>query len=265
MKPNLLVTFSGGRSSGLMSHHMKKNFSDQYNLIFVFANTGQENDETLDFVNECDKAFNLNVVWVEAVVHHGERIASTHKIVNYETATRRTEFEDSPYTEVAKKYGIPNKAYMHCTRELKENPIHHYVQTVVGWKKGTYQTAIGIRGDEPKRLKYNANWQNKLYPLADIINVSQQDVWDFWKTQEFDLGIEDYQGNCAWCFKKCEKKLKRILADDPSIFDYPDHLEKTYGHVGKNKIKGEHVAEPRTLYRNYKTASILIEEVRNEA
>lgn len=263
-KQKLLVTFSGGRSSGRMAHLMKKNYSDKFDLLFVFANTGQENDETLDFVNECDKAFDLGVVWVEAVVHEG-RVASTHKVVTYETATRRKEFDDSPYTEVVKKYGIPNKAYMHCTRELKENPIHHYVQNVKGWKKREYMTAIGIRGDEPRRLKRNDNWQNKCYPLADIINVSQQDIWDFWKGQDFDLGIEDYQGNCAWCFKKCEKKLKRILADDPEIFDYPDYIEREFGSVGKNKIKGVHVAEPRTLYRNYKTASILIAEVKEAA
>ena len=259
-KPKLLVTFSGGRSSGVMAHHIKTNLSNQFDLCFVFANTGQENDETLDFVHQCDKAFDLGVVWVEADVHHGERKASTHKIVNYETATRRSEFFDSPYTEVVKKYGVPNKAYMHCTRELKENPIHDYIQNVKGWKKGTYQTAIGIRSDEPKRLKRNDHWQNKIY-LADFMELDQQGVWDFWKGQPFDLAIEDYQGNCAWCFKKCEKKLKRILKDDPSIFDYPDFLEKKFGTVGKNKIKGEHVKEPRTLYRNYKTAAILIAEV----
>lgn len=252
-KPNLLVTFSGGRSSGRMAKHLKENYADQYNMIFVFANTGQENDETLDFVKECDEAFDLGVVWVEAVVHEG-RVASTHKIVNYETATRRTEFHDSPYTEVVKKYGIPNKAYMHCTRELKENPIHHYVQKVVGWKKGTYQTAIGIRSDEPKRLNRKDHWQNKIY-LADFLEIDQQGVWDFWNAQPFDLAIEDRQGNCAWCFKKCDSKLKRIAKDDPTIFDYPDFIEREYGHVGKNKIKGVHVAESRTLYRQYKTAA----------
>lgn len=258
-RTNLLVTFSGGRSSGRMAKHLKENYSDKYNMVFVFANTGQENDETLDFVNECDKAFGLNVVWVEADVHHGERKASTHKIVTYETATRRTEFENSPYTEVVKKYGIPNKAYMHCTRELKENPIHHYIQTVVGWKKGSYQTAIGIRSDEPKRLNRAANWQNKIY-LADFLEASQQDIWDFWKGQDFDLGIEDYQGNCTWCFKKCDSKLKRIANDDSTIFDYPEFIEQKYGKVGKNKIGGVHVEEARTLYRQYKTAADYIAE-----
>lgn len=228
-------------------------------MRFVFANTGQESDETLDFVDRCDKEFGLNVVWVEAVVHQG-RIASTHKVVTYETATRRKEIE-GPYLEVVKKYGIPNAGYPHCTRDLKENPIHHYIWNVVGWKKGTYQTAIGIRGDEPRRLKRGEHWQNKIYPLADMINVSQVQIWDFWKGQAFDLGIEDYEGNCAWCFRKCEKKLLRIAKNDPTIFVFPDHIEKNYGHVGKNKINGEYSKLPRTLYRNYKTAEILVSEI----
>lgn len=254
-----MATFSGGRSSGRMAKELKDKWSHKYNMVFIFANTGQENNETLDFVNECDKRFDLNVVWVEAVVHAG-RIASTHKIVTYETATRRHKIE-GPYLDVVKKYGIPNKAYMHCTRELKENPIHHYIQTVQGWPKGSYETAIGIRGDEPRRLKYNKTWQNKIYPLADILNVSQQDVWDFWNSQEFDLGIEDYQGNCTWCFKKCEKKLRRIASDNPEFFEFPDYIEKTFGLVGKNKIKGVHVSEPRTLLRNYKTVEMFLTEI----
>jgi hypothetical protein len=47
------VSFSGGRSSAMMAKIMLDNY-DRDELIFMFANTGKELPETLDFVNECD-------------------------------------------------------------------------------------------------------------------------------------------------------------------------------------------------------------------
>ena len=73
MKKKLCVSFSGGETSGYMAQYLKKHKQDEYDMVFVFANTGSENEETLKFVDQCDKAFNLNVVWVEAVINpeHG--------------------------------------------------------------------------------------------------------------------------------------------------------------------------------------------------
>ncbi|BBI90503.1 phosphoadenosine phosphosulfate reductase [Tenacibaculum phage PTm1] len=51
----------------------KENKSDEYEMVFVFANTGQENEETLEFVNKCDEEYNLNVVWIEAKTIWGVR------------------------------------------------------------------------------------------------------------------------------------------------------------------------------------------------
>ena len=243
---------SGGRTSAYMTKRLLDECSNDYEMLICFANTGQENNETLDFVNECDNRFGFNTVWIEAVVNDG-RVACTHKVVNYESASRKGE----PFESVVAKYGLPNNGYPHCTRELKENPIHSYVKSI-GWKKGEYYTALGIRADEPRRIKRNKTVQNKLYPLVDLFPSDKLDVMDFWADQRFDLKLHDYQGNCKWCYKKSAKKLFKILDDDISIFDFPMMLEQKYGKVGSNKIKGEIVSEPRTLFRNYMTAENMI-------
>ena len=80
---------------------------------------------------------------------------------------------------------------------------------------------------------------------------------DFWSDQKFDLQLNDYQGNCKWCYKKSLKKHYAIMRDDISIFDFPDMLEKKYGHIGKNKINGEYSDMPRTIFRSYMTADLL--------
>ena len=252
MKNKLLVCMSGGRTSAYMTKKLLDNYQDDYDIKVCFANTGQENDATLDFINNCDKHFNFNTVWLEAVVNEG-RVACSHRVVDYDSASRKGE----PFEEVVKKYGIPNNGYPHCTRELKENPIHSYIKSI-GWERGDYFTAIGIRADEPRRIKRNKTIQNKVYPLVDWFESDKQDVMDFWKSQEFDLQLQDYQGNCKWCYKKSNKKLFQIMQDDITVFDFPMMLEKKYGKIGKNKIKGEYSSQPRTLYRNYMTTEKMI-------
>jgi hypothetical protein len=254
MKDRLLVCMSGGRTSAYMTHKLLKEQADEYEIVVCFANTGQENNETLDFVNQCDENFNFNTVWMEAIVHHGERKSSTHRIVNYNTASRQGE----PFEEMIIKYGLPNAGKPFCTRELKENPIHSYVRSI-GWKPGSYYTALGIRNDEPRRIRRNITKQNKIYPLVDLFPTDKKDVIDFWSSQSFDLQLEDYQGNCKWCYKKSTKKLLQIIKDDVSNFDFPIRMENEYGKVGRNSINGVVVKEPRTLFRNYMTGEKMIE------
>ena len=160
MKKNLVVSFSGGETSAYLCKWLLDNKSNDYNMIFIFANTGDEEEETLNFVNKCATEWNINIIWVEALVNHKERISSKHKIVNFNTASRNRE----PFIDVIKKYGIPNQNFLHCNRELKLNPINSYIKSI-GWEK--YETAIGIRIDEIDRVNINRNKFNLIYPLIE--------------------------------------------------------------------------------------------------
>jgi hypothetical protein len=193
----------------------------------MFANTGQENEETLDFVHQCDKAFNLNVVWLEAVVHHGERVGTTHKIVNYETASR----DGEPFEEVIKKYGIPNKAYPHCTRELKLAPIRSWVKSQ-GLEDA--HMAVGIRVDEIDRMQHDAEAKHIIYPLVRL-GISKSDINRFWDSQDFRLNLKGYQGNCKWCWKKSLRKHFTLIKESPEIYDFPARMEAKYGLAGYNE------------------------------
>mgnify|MGYP000751675079 FL=1 len=76
-RENLLVSFSGGETSAYLAKWLIDNKSDDYNMVFVFANTGDEEEETLKFVDLCSSKWNMELVWVEDVVHHGERVGGT--------------------------------------------------------------------------------------------------------------------------------------------------------------------------------------------
>jgi 3'-phosphoadenosine 5'-phosphosulfate sulfotransferase (PAPS reductase)/FAD synthetase len=232
----LFVSFSGGLTSAFMTK-MIMDHPDHFgydDVVIVFANTGQELDETLDFVHRCEVEFGWNVVWVEAVTHHGKRKGCTAKVVSYETAARISD-KGGPFESMISKYGIPNKAYNHCTRELKLNPMLDYIKRIKGWRKGEYDTAVGIRTDESRRSSKNAGRDRIVYPLIDWMPSDKIDVNDFWDDQPFTLEIDGYQGNCAWCWKKSFKKLFRIATESPEVFEFPHRMERVHGLSGHNE------------------------------
>ena len=225
MKATLFVSFSGGRTSAYMCWWLLNNKSDIYDFIFVFANTGQEHENTLIFVDQCDKAFNLNLVWVEAVAHHNDRKSCTHKIVNFDTADRKGDV----FEEVIKKYGIPNLNFLHCTRELKLNPMRSYKQSL-GF--GRYHPmAIGIRADEIDRMSPRAKEEGLLYPLIKA-NMTKPEILHWWADKPFNLDLDEHYGNCITCHKKSNRKLLTIAKQQPHRFDWADRMEALYADSG---------------------------------
>lgn len=69
----LLISFSSGESSAFMAQWCKRNLADKYEMLFVMANTSEENEASLIFAEKCNKFFGLELVYVEAVTNpqHG--------------------------------------------------------------------------------------------------------------------------------------------------------------------------------------------------
>lgn len=222
--PPLLVSFSGGRTSAFMAKFLKERYPNR-EMLFVFANTGKEREETLIFADKCDKEFNLNLVWLEADVNEEKGKGTTYKIVDFKTASRNGE----PFEAVIKKYGLPSKLYRHCTRELKENPIHKYAKEILG---SDYLTALGIRADEKHRLKSNPK---NIYPLAEI-RIDETFIRGWWKRQSFDLEIKDYEGNCDLCFLKSTRKKLTLISENENISDWWSEMEVKYSSQYQSKF-----------------------------
>lgn len=251
-KPWLVISFSGGRSSAYMTWRIlnDKYYTDKYNIVVIFANTAQEHELTLEFINNCDKYFNFNTIWVEAEVHHVKRKGTTHRIVTYQTASRNGE----PFEQVITKYGIPNKKFPHCTRELKLAPIQS-VMKLMGLNFKNCTTAIGIRADETRRVSKSADIKNIIYPLVEW-GVTKDDVLDWWSQQPFDLEIKEHQGNCKWCWKKSDKKLFTNIRDNPEWFEFPMMMEAKYPNVGAD-CDGE---VKRTFFRGGRSTIQLFQQ-----
>lgn len=233
MKKRLLASFSGGRTSAFMTKWLLDNKRDEYDIRVVFANTGQEDDRTLDFVRKCDEAFGFGTVWIESVAQEPGK-SSGHRVVTFDTADR----SGQTFEAMIARYGIPNKLFPHCTRELKQNPIKSYLQSI-GWDTGTYASAIGIRTDETRRVSKSAGERGIVYPLVDMLPSDKQDVNDWWESQPFNLEIQEHEGNCKWCWKKSFAKHFRLISEAPHIYDFPRRMEAIHGRTGAGSAMGE--------------------------
>ena len=255
----LAISFSGGRSSAVMTKLCLDKYGDTHEIVITFANTGCEHPATLDFVRNCDRHWGFNTVWLEAVINpeHGKGV--THKIVDYETASRNGE----PFEAHIRKSGIPNPTSPVCTSRLKTDVMEHYLRSI-GWvqgKKINYQTAIGIRADEIDRISEHAERFGFIYPLVEA-GVTKSKVNAIMAKQSWDLKIpNDALGNCTWCWKKTNRKLYTLAKTHPEVFDFPARMEREYGHVkAGEKYKATGPDGRRHFFRGHRDTADIIRE-----
>ncbi len=252
------VSFSGGKTSAYMLAMIlaaKRAGIITQPIHVTFCNTGLEHEETLKFVQRCDDHFEAGVVWLEAVVTHGDRIGIRHKIVNFETASRKGE----PYHEYIKKHGIPNQAFPQCNSRLKLDVMESYRRSI-GMRPQTYSTAIGIRADEIRRISWDGMINDGLfYPCIDA-GIRKEDVNAFWKTMPFNLNIPEHYGNCVGCWKKSDRKLFTIAKENPHFFDFFLEMESKYQFAGGERRDKQEQKEPRLFFRRNRSALDILNE-----
>jgi 3'-phosphoadenosine 5'-phosphosulfate sulfotransferase (PAPS reductase)/FAD synthetase len=257
-KTKIFLSFSGGRTSAYMVEMMLLLYSDQYEFVVTFANTGQEHDATLEFIRQCDQRWGGIVVWLEAVVNPEKNKGTRHTVVCYETATRWHEtHENTPFSQVIAKYGIPGMmAPQICTRELKGAVMRSHKRDIEKQDKAKYFTAIGIRTDEASRLMGEADKSKfrVVYPLMDWFPTDKGDVLDYWEEQEFDLQIPEHLGNCVTCWKKSDTKLVKIAKEQPEFFGFFEKMEKM--HPQTNNKEGY---RDRLFFRRHRKVQDLMD------
>lgn len=213
-----LLSFSGGRSSAMMLKIMLDNGLQPDDYI-LFANTGKERPETLDFVHEVETRWSVPIVWIEGTfgdydLTEGTMVSSVgFRVVNYETASR----DGQPFSAMIEWINcgrVPSRNARFCTKYLKVIPMQRYMESI---GQQDFDTVMGIRFDEPTRYrKYKGDGT---FPLVDF-KITEADVFRFWSGQSFDLRLKQYEGNCDLCHLKSFKKLKTIIAEQPARADW---------------------------------------------
>lgn len=203
-----IINVSGGRTSGLMLRRVL----DAHDGVLppdvhaVYANTGRERRETLDFIAEMERVWGVPITWIE------RRAKGTFAEVDYERAAR----DGEPFAElIAERHYLPNAVARFCTVALKIEPAAAFMRS----RGYTHWTSlIGLRHDEPKRVatvraRDHGQWDAEC-PLH-AAGVTKANVLAFWRAQPFDLRLQSHEGNCDLCFLKGRKVRERIMRDTP--------------------------------------------------
>ena len=219
-----IVSFSGGRTSAYLVYLMKRisQNNKDFDVDYIFMDTGAEHPKTYEFVRDLIRNFNINLICLQADVNPELGEGIRHKVVNSEDL----KWDLHLFKKILKKHGNFTVNRPYCTARLKTQVFDDYCKNTYG--KGNFQTWIGIRADEPKRLpkaitedstKHQIN-KSKLKYLAQISDFTKEDITDWWAEQSFDLGIagDQHLGNCIFCIKKGANKIALAARDEPEKF-----------------------------------------------
>lgn len=212
------ISFSGGRTSAYMLWRvLQENNGLPKEAIVCFANTGKEDEATLEFVRDCGEKWGVPIVWLE--YQRAEETKDRFKVVSFETASR----DGEPFEELIRSRNyLPNPVSRFCTVELKVRTIHRYLKSI-GWTE--WDSMLGIRADEQRRLAKIGNQdygkhEEKIAPLGQA-GITKEMVGEFWRNQPFDLGLPNMNGvtmhgNCDLCYLKGGAQVLSLIKEKPS-------------------------------------------------
>ncbi|AUR84366.1 rossmann-like alpha/beta/alpha sandwich fold protein [Vibrio phage 1.054.O._10N.261.52.A1] len=237
-----VVSFSGGRTSAYLCYLMIDKFGRD-NVDFVYMDTGAEHPKTYEFIKKVDAHFGLNLTCLV-----GDFSKPMGKGVGYDVCEVVDLQPDlAPFHAMMNKYGTPYIGGMFCTDRMKLKPFTKYCQDKYG--RGNFETWLGIRADEPKRL----NPKKGIRYLAEISEFEKEDILDFWSDMHFDLEIPEHLGNCVFCPKKSNLKLAAAQRDEPEL--YHDFLNMIYSDSVRHDNKTGHWSQ---MYRGKKSLEQVI-------
>ena len=199
------ISFSGGRTSAYMLWRvLQSNNGLPDDAVVSFANTGKEDEATLDFVKDCASNWNVPITWIEYTP-----IAPGFKVVDFATASRNGEPFDAL---ISKKNYLPNPIARFCSQELKGVAITKATGLL------SDSTMVGVRADEPRRIS-KLLARGLMLPLVTA-GITKQHIRDFWAQQPFDLQLTERggitaSGNCDLCFLKGAGQTMSLIAEKP--------------------------------------------------
>ena len=203
-----VVSFSGGRTSAYLCKLMIEKFGRE-NVHFIYMDTGAEHSKTYEFIRKVNDEFGLSLICLRGDFSTPLGVGVGYHVVSIDDIGP----DLSPFKGMIKKYGVPYIGGMFCTDRMKLTPFKKYCDDAFG--KKNYETWLGIRADEPKRLtpkpfiKY----------MAEICDDEKEDVLTWWSKQPFDLYLDEWSGNCEFCPKKSNLKLAASQRDSTEAFN----------------------------------------------
>ncbi|QDP61726.1 MAG: putative uncharacterized nin region protein [Prokaryotic dsDNA virus sp.] len=204
-----VVSFSGGRTSAYLVYLMEqKRKNEGWDVDYVFMDTGAEHPKTYEFVRNVAEHFGIDLKCIKAKVSQEKGVG----VVPVETDIDSIGWDMTVWCDMVKKYGVPyNPGGAFCTDRMKTTPYYKYCNEKYG--KGNYTSWLGIRLDEPRRLKPKDGYRY----LAEISPMSKEQILGWWREMPFDLDLDEWLGNCVFCIKKGINKVAVAIKQEPEM------------------------------------------------
>jgi len=240
-----VVSFSGGRSSGMMTRNLIRTgqLSRERGDVIVFTNTSAEHIETYNFILKladdiASSKIPLFILEFSLMTRPAQRGEPRDvEVAHYRL--REPYISKHPNDNGMRWHGevyekmlkwiktVPCWHQRICTRELKVKPVRAFLRdhwgVELGRGKQEFIDYLGFRYDEPARVykvsaDYNGSVEKRGYegewvdfPLWHL-GINEIEVQDYWERQEFDLNLPYGAplSNCVFCFLKGTAKLKAV-------------------------------------------------------
>jgi hypothetical protein len=244
---NNVVSFSGGRTSAYLVHLMEQRRKEGLidNVYYVFMDTGAEHPKTYEFIRKCVEHFGIELTCLRALVNPEKGIGVTYQEVSLVDCKPDLQ----PWKDCTAKYGVPYVHGAFCTGRMKTDPYDKWCKDKFG--KGNYISWLGIRFDEPRRLKE----RDGIKYLAEISTMDKNSIIGWWKEQPFDLELSEWLGNCVFCLKKGTNKIALAQREEPEM------AKEFHELLSSDNVRtlGERPAGNAAIYRNWMTLPAIVE------
>ena len=193
-----VINFSGGKTSALMTILLKPTVND----IVLFTDTGREHPLTYKFIDDFERNEGIKVT--------------------------RISYEGKFDAFVRKEKFLPNQSMRLCTINLKIKTAKRYLRSL-GIQ--TFESYIGFRSDEERRVKGYKQHHKKVHPKFPLydMGISKADVIQYWLSKSYNLEVPSILGNCDLCFLKGKAAIITILQHYPELADKWIADEKAIG------------------------------------
>ncbi|HPL66462.1 MAG TPA: phosphoadenosine phosphosulfate reductase family protein [Smithellaceae bacterium] len=191
-----ILALSGGKDSSALAVYM---LGKVKNLEYVFCDTGEELDETYEYINRLQDFLCSKINWLKSE-------------------------KDFRYYVDLYNGVLPDARTRWCTRMLKLKPYEDFIgdDPVISY--------VGIRADEPHRKGYISTKPNikTVFPFVEN-NIRLEDVERILK--DSGLGVPRYyewrsRSGCYFCFYQQKREWIGLKNFHPELFEKAKAFEK---------------------------------------
>ena len=252
-----IISFSGGKDSTAMLLLAIERETD--NLSAVFADTGNEHEQTYNYVRYIEQATGVPIRWVKA--DFSRQIAGKREFVLTKWASKWGAPQEAidraaaalaptgnPFLDMCIWKGrFPSTKVAFCSEELKRNPIIDQVQkplletgNVISWQGVRRNESLNRRFLTERELKMTAENGNELWNYRPILDWTADDCFEMHRKHSIKHNPLYEQGmgrvGCMPCINARKDELNEIAKRFPEVIE---RIEQWEVAVGMAAIRGE--------------------------